>query len=174
MGLAEKKRRLRSGLRKWGFVNTVLDKRRGIDMNVWKAFLLGFGIAWAVLCCSVSWADQTIIETLILEARGEGIEGMVAVGEVIRTRAEERGLSYRAVCLQRKQFSCWNDRQSALNTLKTQNKAIFRLAAKAWEASESSNLTHKSNHYHNLRVKPYWIRGKKPVAQVKNHLFYRL
>lgn len=50
--------------------------------------------------------------TLIGEARGEPIEGMVAVGNVIRNRLRHepgRYKSYSDVCLARLQFSCWNE-----------------------------------------------------------------
>jgi N-acetylmuramoyl-L-alanine amidase len=53
----------------------------------------------------------TPIEVLSLtiygEARGEPIEGQVAVGSVIRNRTD-RLTTYSTVCLKPKQFSCWN------------------------------------------------------------------
>ena len=45
--------------------------------------------------------------TLYGEARGEPIEGIVAVGCVIRNRVKFEG-SFYAVCLKPRQFSCWN------------------------------------------------------------------
>ena len=46
--------------------------------------------------------------TLIGESRGEPIEGQVAVGCVIRNRMNKQNKSYTDICLQSKQFSCWN------------------------------------------------------------------
>jgi len=49
--------------------------------------------------------------TIIGEARGEPIEGQVAVGCVIRNRLHSNPAKYNgyhSVCLERKQFSCWN------------------------------------------------------------------
>lgn len=46
--------------------------------------------------------------TLIGESRGESIEGIVAVGCVIRNRVNTYKKSYSEVCLAPKQFSCWN------------------------------------------------------------------
>lgn len=47
--------------------------------------------------------------TLYGEARGEPVEGQIAVASVIRNRVGHRwGASLRAVCLAPKQFSCWN------------------------------------------------------------------
>lgn len=49
--------------------------------------------------------------TLIGEARGEPIEGIIAVGNVIKNRLKGNGTyrSYQEVCLAANQFSCWND-----------------------------------------------------------------
>jgi len=46
--------------------------------------------------------------TIIGEARGESIEGQVAVGSVIRNRLLNGHRTYYDVCLAPKQFSCWN------------------------------------------------------------------
>lgn len=49
------------------------------------------------------------------EARGEPIEGQIAVGNVIFNRWIENKDKYKTVkevCLQPKQFSCWNERDS--------------------------------------------------------------
>jgi len=31
-----------------------------------------------------------------------------------------------------------------------------------------------ANHYHTKRVSPYWSKGKRPVATIGNHLFFKL
>ena len=46
--------------------------------------------------------------TLWGEARGEPVEGIVAVAQVIATRTNRRRQPIKAVCLAPKQFSCWN------------------------------------------------------------------
>lgn len=46
--------------------------------------------------------------TIYGEARGEAIEGQIAVGNVIRNRVVFGKKTYRDVCLSPKQFSCWN------------------------------------------------------------------
>lgn len=47
--------------------------------------------------------------TIIGEARGEPIEGQVAVGCVIRNRCLTYKKSYHDICLEPYQFSCWNE-----------------------------------------------------------------
>lgn len=46
--------------------------------------------------------------TLYGEARGEPIQGIVAVASIIRNRVLHRSKSYMFVCLEKAQFSCWN------------------------------------------------------------------
>lgn len=61
----------------------------------------------------LSWLKTHELETLTLtlygEARGEPIEGRIAVGSVVLNRAkrEYRGRSVADVCLYPLQFSCW-------------------------------------------------------------------
>ena len=53
---------------------------------------------------------QALTLTLYGEASAEPIEGKVAVGCVVRNRVQtpnRYGSTYRAVCHQRAQFSCW-------------------------------------------------------------------
>lgn len=51
--------------------------------------------------------DNYFICTLIGEARGEPIEGIVGVGSVIRNRAKSANRAYKDICLAKGQFSCW-------------------------------------------------------------------
>jgi spore germination cell wall hydrolase CwlJ-like protein len=54
--------------------------------------------------------DHLILALTILgEARGEPVEGQIAVANVVRNRQRDRRpLRVRDVCLARRQFSCWN------------------------------------------------------------------
>jgi N-acetylmuramoyl-L-alanine amidase len=51
---------------------------------------------------------KTLSLTLYGEARGESIEGIIAVGVIIRNRVRDTGRSYSDICLAPKQFSSWN------------------------------------------------------------------
>ena len=58
--------------------------------------------------------------TIIGESRGEPIEGQVAVGSVIRNRLYSNQVKYKSyidVCLEAKQFSCWNQNDPNYNLL---------------------------------------------------------
>jgi len=54
-------------------------------------------------------AANIISYTLYAEARGESFEGKKAVASVIQTRATRAKKPLTEICLQSKQFSCWND-----------------------------------------------------------------
>ena len=49
---------------------------------------------------------ETFALTIYGEARGEPIEGQIAVANVIYNRSENN--NYKEVCLKPRQFSCWN------------------------------------------------------------------
>ena len=50
---------------------------------------------------------EVLALTIFGESRGESIEGQIAVGCVVRNRAIA-GSHYKDICLEPKQFSCWN------------------------------------------------------------------
>ena len=65
-------------------------------------------------------AAEVIGLTIVGEARGEPIEGQVAVGSIIRNRLHDnpgKYHSYSEVCLEPLQFSCWNELDSNYSLL---------------------------------------------------------
>jgi N-acetylmuramoyl-L-alanine amidase len=135
----------------------------------------------------VSDAEKVVASTIVAEARGEGNTGMYAVGCVILQRSINRKLSPDKVCLQRHQFSCWNnakDTKTYFHLLNTKEGKYSLILAKAIVESHKDNkeyliLKHVNNadHYYStkyLRIDPYWAKDKKPVKIIKNHRFYKL
>lgn len=119
--------------------------------------------------------ERVVALTLLGEARGEGYEGMYAVACVIKQRSIERKLSPSKVCLQRKQFSCWNGK-----TVSDLDK-LFQSPSARHAVSLAKNIDNvdvesvgRANHYHNTRVNPYWSDKRKVTKRVGNHIFYRL
>lgn len=130
-----------------------------------------------ITCCKVIAADHTVALTLLAEARGEGERGMAAVACVIRQRAEERGLSFNQVCLQKWQFSCWNGKQiKDLKHLLKEPQAKYALWLEANMDKLKPEALGHANHYHATWMKklPYWAKGEKPVKIVGQHAFYKL
>ncbi len=117
-------------------------------------------------------ASEVAVSTIILESRGESFKGQVAVGEVIRTRAKKRGLTFTEVCLQAKQFSCWNDREEARYKLARIADDIKAVARRAWVASARTNYTNSSDHYFADYIdEPYWAKVMQVKAVIGKHIF---
>lgn len=122
--------------------------------------------------------EEVVIQTLLLEARGEGLIGMQAVGEVIRNRASSKNKSYEEVVLTPFQFSCWGEPINKVNRkLSKFTEYDWQLASKAWALSEDSRLTNGANHYlakKSLKHLPSWAKEWLITAKLGNHTFYRL
>lgn len=138
--------------------------------------------------------DEAILGlTLYGEARGEPIEGIIAVGCVIRNRVNDVKKrwpqTYRGVCLQKFQFSVWLEAGGAANHNEIlalaqrlrDNEAIPELDEVAWVAlgiarNALKDNTKRSNHYHSVSMKPRptWAQSYVPATQVKGHVFYVL
>ena len=129
-----------------------------------------------------------VTATIFGEARGEPIEGKVAVGCVIRNRVLDPRwpLTYKEVVLQPKQFSCWNNYDSnygstlraTVPTLSWQDMAWqeCRLVAHGIIYDRLMDNTKGSNHYHSSKIAklPKWAEGSEVMKQYGGHLFYKL
>lgn len=132
--------------------------------------------------------------TLFGEARGEPIEGLIGVSCTIRNRVRDSkqrwGTSYRAVCLQKAQFSCWSPKGGAANHQSVLDAATALLTHAtvpplleqcAWVALGVTkgaliDNVKGANHYHAISMKPRptWAQSFVPVTQKAQHVFYRL
>lgn len=117
------------------------------------------------------------------EARSEGREGMQAVINVIMNRYKDPrtwwGRSVRDICLHPYQFSAWNandpNRQKMLAVNETD--ANFRTAINLANLALAGNLpdiTGGADHYHTKQIEPDWLSAASKVADLGNHLFYRV
>ena len=133
-------------------------------------------------------SDRTILAlTLYGEARGEPIEGQIAVACVIRNRVTDTRWpdDYRGVCLQPKQFSCWNDGDPT-------QAAVIRAAQQAmtsqfdpgmlqcvWIAQGimdgfAGDVTRGSTNYHADSIPtPSWAAPMILTVKKGHHVFYR-
>ena len=103
--------------------------------------------------------EDAIIRAIIGEAANQGVEGMTAVGEVIRNR----GNSLKGI------FGADSP------MVAKQPQWVFDLAKQAWKASEKSNLTGGATHWENVEAfgVPYWAEGMQQTSKIKNHTFFR-
>jgi len=137
---------------------------------------------------------DTLARTLHGEARGEGEEGMSAVAWVVRNRAARPGWwsrhpddipddTIQAVCLDPKQFSCWNPgdaNRGTITALKDTDPAYllaWRIARRVLDG-EVPDPTGGADHYLSVgwvgRTK--WARENpdKMTVRIGGHCFYRL
>ena len=120
------------------------------------------------------------------EARGEPIEGQVAVGCVVRNRVARSGQDWRTVCLAPKQFSCFNAADP--NAPKIQRAAVVlmtgeptpALAQAVWIAQgllqhAVIDNTHGALNYLTTellqRKPPRWAIGRPVLARIGAHTF---
>jgi len=138
-----------------------------------KTKQLIFALAMGISSHLSSNASEIVAATLILEAGGEySIGSMEAVNEVIRNRAAKRKLTTRQVCLQRKQFSCWNSGRIEQLLAKAKRHPRFS-EAMAIVTGAPTNYTGGADHYHADYCNPYWASSLKKTCVIGKHIFYK-
>lgn len=125
------------------------------------------------------------------EARGEGLEGMVAVMQTLPNRVAEHGRTITERALQRLQYSCWwpagglEDNHYVLD-LAQRTMTGMLLPPEYDEAlylaggvisgrfrNYSKGATHYCTYALLKHAPPAWAVGKEPVAIIGQHAFFR-
>src|SRR3990167_1211438 len=75
--------------------------------------------------------EEVAVQTILLEARGEAHQGQTSIGEVLRTRARQRGTTPCQEALRPYQFSAWNNPAVA-------HKVLRRATANEWEIGRAA------------------------------------
>ena len=131
---------------------------------------------------------DTMARTIWGEARGEGLNGMTAVGLVILNRVKKAkklggfwwGNDIESVCKKAYQFSCWNQNDPnykkllSIDTTDESFATAKRISARLIRIEKQNDITNGANHYHTANISPKWSIGEIPVAVIGNHVFYRL
>jgi spore germination cell wall hydrolase CwlJ-like protein len=141
------------------------------------ALLTSIGLGTASLAApKTPYVSRTelhcLAKNIYMEARGEPLEGQIAVAQVTVNRVRDPAY-HSTVCgvvYAYKQFS-W--------TLGKRKQVVDQ---KAWRAAldisravltQSIPLPHfPATHFHTRQVKPYWAKTKTRVAVIGNHIFY--
>lgn len=122
--------------------------------------------------------DVELLARLIYgEARGEGVQGMLAVAQVAMNRAARPGWwgsNLKEVILHPYQFSCFNDAYSA---------ALINPSDDSWEDCKKiavivlggvADPTFGATHYFADYIDPpNWAAGMTHTATIGRHLFYK-
>lgn len=127
--------------------------------------------------CAATYGQQVVAAVLMGEAWGEGRVGMIAVAEVIRTRADQEGISPLAVVKKPLQFTSLNGTSPQRLIRKYQEAREWPVALEIARTMYNTpdqlpGITRGADHFdHGV---PYWARNKTPVAVIGRHKFYRL
>ncbi|MFO1038147.1 MAG: cell wall hydrolase [Geminicoccaceae bacterium] len=121
-----------------------------------------------------------LARTLYGEARGEPWEGIQAVACVVRNRVADRRWPDRIaeVCLQPRQFSCWNRNDANLRAMllaDEQDAGFLRcLEAAEMAINHFVDITHGATHYLNpdvFKKLPAWFDAHKIKCRFGRHVF---
>ena len=127
----------------------------------------------------------TMAKTIYGEARGEPLEGRIAVGWVIRNRLESNkwfGADTLAdVCMRQSQFSCWNfgdPNYEKLESVTLDDPWYLECVyiAAGIMCGQMADPTVGATHYYApgaVSRKPAWADGKEPCARFGGHLFFK-
>lgn len=123
---------------------------------------------------------DTLARTLFGEARGETMQGKIAVAWTVLNRVAAKswyGKTIKDVCLKPWQYSAWNSNDpnrkvllaATLDDLAFQHCMYAALAAGLGQVRDP---TGGSTHYHTHSVSPKWAAGKSPWCSIGSHRFY--
>lgn len=114
-----------------------------------------------------------LAQVVYYEARGEPVEGQVAVAEVVVNRAQSDAYpsSLCAVAYQPGQFALTIE-DALPSPQGAAWKRAQRVAAGVLAGRLESPLEGRPTHFHAVSVDPYWAQVYRPVGQVGAHVFY--
>jgi spore germination cell wall hydrolase CwlJ-like protein len=124
---------------------------------------------------------RCLAEGIYFEARGEPLEGQVAVAEVILNRVDATrypdticGVTYQGVVRGRRdcQFSYACDGRSEAMTDTMARARAGKLAA-LMLGGRTRTVTEGATHFHSTQVRPRWARSMEITAAIGRHVFYR-
>ena len=131
--------------------------------------------------------QDTLAQTLLGEARGEGKAGLYAIACIVKRRMELKSYpnTAMAVCLEPSQFDYWTQRKRVkwddqnranVRRLMKGNTELVRYAKMLAVNINRVDLNYTKNadHYCTLDTHNYWTKGRKPVAIIGQHKFFKL
>lgn len=119
--------------------------------------------------------------TIFGEARGEPIQGQIAVANVIVNRFRSgkwfAGKTIADTCQKPMQFSCWNEgdptRARMVSATITDLQPFYDIAINVlWGAINDPSLG-ATHYYADTIAAPAWSKGKIPTTKIGHHLFFK-
>lgn len=133
---------------------------------------------------------QAVALTTYGEARGEAVEGRIAVACVLRNRyvTGRWGHTFAAVASAPKQFSCWNEGDPNAMLLRrllatgddgTGSEPILRecfwIADGVLQGALQPRVGSATHYFAtSMKMPPAWAVGQTPICRVGSHLFFRV
>lgn len=115
-----------------------------------------------------------IAVNLYHEARGECLEGMLAIGHVVMNRASRKGVTVKEVILQPWQFSWHNGGEYPPIENYNSLAVCLNAAEKLINERLSGKDLWRADHYFNPSiVLPSWAKNMKFIKRIGNHDFYK-
>lgn len=121
---------------------------------------------------------QCLATAIYFEARGEGIKGQVAVGEVILNRVEDANFpgTICGVVNQGNGKGCQFSYTCDGRADRIREPGAWDVSAKIARAlidGAPRQLTDGATYFHTLAVRPAWSRRFERTASIGHHIFYR-
>jgi spore germination cell wall hydrolase CwlJ-like protein len=115
---------------------------------------------------------ECLARNIYHEARGESLQGQIAVAQVTLNRVES-GSFQNSVCktvYARKQFSWTNSGTKKVKDTKAWKDSVAVATAVLTKSVHLPDF--KALYFHTKQVKPSWNRDKRVLAVIGNHIFY--
>jgi len=124
--------------------------------------------------CNKDVSCRKLAEVIIYEARGEPVEGQIAVAEVVVNRTKDSRWPNKIVEVvnQPYQFSYLQDKHKQKPPTEGDRinaKAVAHFVLRGGSTSAAKGATH----YHTKHVSPKWNRKLTKVASIGQHVFYK-
>lgn len=115
---------------------------------------------------------ECLAKNIYHEARGEPLEGQIAVAQVTVNRVKS-GEFQSSICkavYAEKQFSWTAEKSKKIKDRKAWEDSV--IIARAVLTKSIPLPDFRALYFHTIQVRPVWSRTKKIVAKIGNHIFY--
>ena len=110
--------------------------------------------------------------TLWGEARGESFNARYAVAQVIVTRSQQTGESYRRVCLKPKQFQCWKNGVFQPKRPRGNEPNWIECYTIADAVVKGNVPSSRATHFRDTSGHPPWMYAMNRVGRIGGLIFY--